>query len=450
MFDARSPCSCPDRGGELEPALADEGRSTPGDKDLGVAEWVVAPPATRGRRDGHAPVGARALRARSRRRAGASACSALYPVARRRGWAIPTSGSSSTRSPGLVGSAIERTQLAEEARRAQLRVETEQLRNALLSSVSHDLRTPLAVVTGRDEHAARRATARRTMRRAASCSQTAHEEALRLNRLVRNLLDMTRLEAGALKVQKELQPLEEVVGAALDRHGGPAARPRGARRTSRAICRSCRSTRRSSSRCSSTCSRTPTKYTPAGTPIDVARARARAARSRSRWPTAARASTRSDAERVFDKFYRVREGEGGGVGLGLTICRGIVSAHGGRIWVEERAGGGASFRFTLPLEKAAPSRLELPESAMRTNLRICGSSSTTRTGFGSVIGAPWPSRAPAARACAGLLVEREREAERRAAAVAVLGPDAPAVGLTMPRQMASPRPAPPPAPSRAR
>jgi two-component system sensor histidine kinase KdpD len=60
-----------------------------------------------------------------------------------------------------------------------------------------------------------------------------------------------------------------------------------------------------------------------------------------------------DLERVFDKFYRAHETEGGGVGLGLTICRGIISAHGGRIWVTERVGGGASFRFTLPLEAGA-------------------------------------------------------------------------------------------------
>jgi two-component system sensor histidine kinase KdpD len=62
---------------------------------------------------------------------------------------------------------------------------------------------------------------------------------------------------------------------------------------------------------------------------------------------------------VFDKFYRVREAEGGGVGLGLTICRGIVAAHGGRIWVEQREGGGAAFRFTLP-RGAAVQQSPLP------------------------------------------------------------------------------------------
>jgi two-component system sensor histidine kinase KdpD len=76
-----------------------------------------------------------------------------------------------------------------------------------------------------------------------------------------------------------------------------------------------------------------------------------------------------DAERVFDKFYRVREGEGGGAGLGLTICRGIVSAHGGRIWVEPRPGGGASFRFVLPLPSEAAVELP-PEPLAETPAEI--------------------------------------------------------------------------------
>ena len=77
----------------------------------------------------------------------------------------------------------------------------------------------------------------------------------------------------------------------------------------------------------------------------------------------------SNVERVFEKFYRAREGEGGGVGLGLTICRGIVSAHGGRIWVEDRPGGGAVFRFTLPIEKKTPSLRSLPAPHQESQAR---------------------------------------------------------------------------------
>ena len=177
---------------------------------------------------------------------------------------------------------------------------------------------------------------------------TAHEEALRLNRLVRNLLDMTRLEAGALKVQKDLQPLEEVVGSALGRvedrlrgHEVKTSIPAGlplvpfdAILIEQVLINLLENA---------------TKYAPPGTPIEVG-ARVRDGEVEVEVADRGPGIARQDVERVFDKFYRVREGEGGGVGLGLTICRGIVSAHGGRIWVDERSGGGAAFRFTLPLD----------------------------------------------------------------------------------------------------
>jgi two-component system, OmpR family, sensor histidine kinase KdpD len=260
---------------------------------------------------------------------------------------------------GLVGSALERTDLVEEARAATLRAETEQLRNALLSSVSHDLRTPLAVVTGAmsallGDRAPTDEAKRRTL------IMTAHEEALRLARLVRNLLDMTRLDAGALKVRKELQPLEEVVGAALYRlddrlRGRPVGTdipgdlplvPFDAILIEQVLINLIENA---------------IKHTPAGSPIDVA-ARALAGEVEIEVADRGPGVDRPNQERVFEKFYRVREGEGGGVGLGLTICRGIVSAHVGRIWVEERAHGGASFRFTLPLDHTAPAPPLAPEA----------------------------------------------------------------------------------------
>ncbi len=250
---------------------------------------------------------------------------------------------------GLIGSALERTALVEEARQATLRAETEQLRNALLSSVSHDLRTPLAVVTGATstllgDHAPTDEAKRRTL------IVTAHEEALRLNRLVRNLLDMTRLDAGALKVKKELQPLEEVVGAALyrldDRLRGRAVGtdipadlplvPFDAILIEQVFINLIENA---------------IKHTPAGSTIDVS-ACARQGEVEIEVGDRGSGVDAPNRERVFEKFYRGHEGEGGGVGLGLTICRGIVSAHVGRIWVEDRPGGGASFRFTLPLEDA--------------------------------------------------------------------------------------------------
>jgi two-component system sensor histidine kinase KdpD len=326
------------------------------DKDMGVAEWVWSHQRPAGHGTDTLPMSS-ALCVPLLGSRGRVGVMALYPSAESR-LDDPDERSLLHTIAGLIGSSLERTQLAEEARRASLRIETEQLRNALLSSVSHDLRTPLGVVTGATSALLEKDVPMdETMRR--ELLMTVHEEALRLNRLVRNLLDMTRLEAGAMKVQKDLQPLEEVVGSALDRMDD---RLRG---------------REVKTSIPSDLPLVPfdailieqvlinllenaTKYSPAGSPIDV-RAVARQNEVEVEVADRGRGVARSDAERVFDKFFRVREGEGGGVGLGLTICRGIVNAHGGRIWVSEGDGGGASFRFTLPRD---PSAAVLSQAAM--------------------------------------------------------------------------------------
>jgi two-component system sensor histidine kinase KdpD len=245
---------------------------------------------------------------------------------------------------------------AEKARHAGLMAQTEQVRNALLSSVSHDLRTPLAVITGATsamlaEQAPKDEASRRAL------LETAHREAQRLNRLVRNLLDMARLEAGGLQIRKEPQPLEEVIGAALhhleDRLRGreietsiPADLPLVAFDSvliEQVIVNVLENA---------------VKYTPAGSPIELS-AVFRDGEVMTEIADHGPGVAHGDSERVFEKFYRARQGEGGGVGLGLAICRGIVSAHGGRIWVTDRPEGGASFRFTLPLQPAA-ERLQRP------------------------------------------------------------------------------------------
>jgi two-component system sensor histidine kinase KdpD len=345
----------PGADGALEPVLSDDGML--GDQEMGVAEWTWSHQRPAGAGTDTLP-SSRALFVPlkgSRERVGVLAV-------------FPSSGSHLNDPDerqlletfaGLAGSALERTQLAEEARRAKLRAETEQLRNSLLSSVSHDLRTPLAVVTGATSALLQPGGMDEGARR--ELAATAHAEALRLNRLVRNLLDMTRLEAGALKVRKELQPLEEVIGAALnrmeDRLLGRDVRtdipsdlplvPLDAALIEQVLINLLENA---------------TKYSPAGTPIDVA---ARAGGDAVEIEIADRGPgvPAQDVNRIFEKFYRAREGEGGGVGLGLTICRGIVHAHGGRIWVENVPGGGASFRFTLPLERVTSGASEPPSLA---------------------------------------------------------------------------------------
>jgi two-component system sensor histidine kinase KdpD len=346
VFDVEIAILLPNAKNELEAVAADAATFTATDKDLDVAQWVWTHQKPAGAGTDTLPsTRATFLPLRgSRRRTGILA--------------IVASDASRLRDPddrqlldtfaGLLGSAVERFELADEARRAQLRMETEQLRNALLSSVSHDLRTPLAVVTGAtsallDPSAPKDEATRREL------LSTAHEESLRLSRLVRNLLDMTRLEAGALKVQKEMQPIEEVVGAALNRMED---RLRG-RDVTTAIPEDLPLVPIDSALIEQVLINlieNATKYTPPATAIEIAARRdgddALVVEVADRGPGVAP----EDRERVFDKFYRVREREGGGVGLGLTICRGIVEAHGGRIWVEPREGGGASFRFSLPLK----------------------------------------------------------------------------------------------------
>ncbi len=352
VFASKVAVLLPVEDGMLEPALADADTLAPGDKDLGVAEWAWLHQQPAGAGTDTLPM-ARALFVPLRGSRGRVGVLALYASPQSR-LEEPDERHLLNAFAGLVGSALERTQLVEEARRATLRAETEQLRNALLSSVSHDLRTPLAVVTGAttallDENGPRDETSRREL------LETARQEAERLNRLVGNLLDMTRLEAGALKVRKEPQPIEEVIGAALNRIED---RLRG-RQVHTSVPRELPLVALDPALIEQVLVNlleNATKYTPPESPIDVAvhsNEDEVVVEVGDRGPGIAP----ENAERVFDKFYRVREGEGGGVGLGLTICRGIVSAHGGRIWVEPRPGGGAVFRFTLPLEPGASRRV---------------------------------------------------------------------------------------------
>jgi two-component system sensor histidine kinase KdpD len=251
---------------------------------------------------------------------------------------------------------LERTRLAEEAQRAQLQVQTERLRNALLSSVSHDFRTPLGVIKGAVtaiiDQSATMSAARRSEH-----LQTISEEATRLNRLLRNLLSMTSLEAGTMRAQKEWQPLEDVVGVALNRldeqlghrvvkveiEPSAALAPFDASLIEQVLVNLVENAG---------------KHTPLDLPIRIGARRVgddvevEVADEGPGVPLDQR-------EAIFDKFHRVAPGTPG-MGLGLTICRGIVTAHGGRIWCDERPKGGAVFRFTLPAA-APPAMGALPE-----------------------------------------------------------------------------------------
>jgi two-component system sensor histidine kinase KdpD len=248
--------------------------------------------------------------------------------------------------------AVERGELAEEAARVRVQIETEQLRNTLLSSVSHDLRTPLAVMQGvasslvEDDADLQQATRK-------ELAQALLEETERLERLVTNLLDMMRLESGAVRVRKEWTSLEEVIGTALARTErrlkdrrvtarvpGDLLAPFDAVLIEQALVNMLENA---------------AKYTPAGTAIEVNAALYGdevVVEVADRGP----GIPSEEQQRIFDKFQRLSpEASRAGVGLGLAICRAIVVAHGGRIWIENRDGGGAAFKLSLPLEGAPPS-----------------------------------------------------------------------------------------------
>ena len=253
---------------------------------------------------------------------------------------------------GQAALALERSLLAEQTQREQLEIEAERLRTALLSSLSHDLRTPLAAITGAassllEEQSGLSAATRRDL------LQTILEEAERMTRLIANLLDMIRVESGALEVQKDWQPLEEVVGVALIRldvrlRDHPVQVrlppdlplvPLDAVLIEQVFVNLLENA---------------VKYTPAGTPIEISAAAEGGVvlvEVADRGP----GLPAGEEARVFDKFYRAPGTVAqSGIGLGLTICRGIITAHSGRIWAENRPGGGASFRFTLPLSGVPP------------------------------------------------------------------------------------------------
>jgi K+-sensing histidine kinase KdpD len=243
-----------------------------------------------------------------------------------------------------------REALAREAEAAALRAATEEMRSSLLSAVSHDLRTPLATITG----------AATTLREGAiepgqrdELLEMICEEAERLERLVRNLLDMTQLASGALEVRREWVSLEELVGSALGRLD--------ARLAGRPVRTDLPETLPLVSADAVLLEQlfvnlleNAAKYTPAGGPIEIA------ARAGERSVTIEIADRgpgipAGDEARIFEKFARGRHPRVPGAGLGLAICRGIVEAHGGTLTVRNRPGGGALFEVVLPRAGSAPA-----------------------------------------------------------------------------------------------
>jgi two-component system sensor histidine kinase KdpD len=243
--------------------------------------------------------------------------------------------------------AIERAELAEQARQAQLSQAAEELQRALLNSISHDLRTPLVSITGTLTDLEENGTDLDEATRR-SLIAMAREEAERLNRLVGNLLEMTRIEAGALRAAEEPCDIQEVISAALDRLG---SRLEGRPVTVEAPSVLAPMDFVLMIQVLSNLLDNALKYSPSGTPIEVEAHVFDGALEISVMDRGFGVPP-EDLGRIFDKFYRVHRPAGiSGTGLGLAICKGIVEAHRGRIWALNRPGGGTIFTVALPCEQ---------------------------------------------------------------------------------------------------
>ena len=240
--------------------------------------------------------------------------------------------------------------LADRARDAAVRAESEALRGTLLSSVSHDLRTPLAAITGAATTLRDQSVDEPTRR---ELVEAICDEAERMGRLVGNLLDMTRLASGEVAVRREWVPVDELVGAALarteallSRHRVRTEIPGGAALVSvdpvlleQLLVNLLENAAR---------------HTPPGTEVVVRAAGGPGGLDlevADRGPGIAP----GEEERVFERFHRGGRATGQGAGLGLAIARAIAEVHGGTLRVTARDGGGASFRLLLPGAGRSPT-----------------------------------------------------------------------------------------------
>ena len=257
-----------------------------------------------------------------------------------------------------IAQCLERMRLTKEAQAAHALAQTESLRNSLLNSIAHDFRTPLASIVAASSTLAL-GKDRLLEGQAQELAQSILEEGQRMAQLANNTLEMARLEAGNVRLQREWYPLDEIVGAAVTRlrsrlsgHPLRTRLPDGvpmAQVDAVMIVQVLENLMENA-----------LKYTPPGAPIEIGADEHPG--QAVFWVADDGPGIPAGEERaIFEKFYRGRNQENrGGVGLGLTISRIIVNAHGGEIFARNRDSGGAEFRFTIPCTESRP---ELTASA---------------------------------------------------------------------------------------
>jgi two-component system sensor histidine kinase KdpD len=264
----------------------------------------------------------------------------------------------------LIALSIERDQFVIQAQEAELQVQAEQLRNSLLSSVSHDLRTPLAAIAGAGSSLVANSLPECSRRELA---QSIVDESHRMNRLIDNLLDMTRLQAGGVVLNKQWHVLEEIIGSARSRlrqelvdhdisvsipADFPLVNVDGLLLEQVFV----------------NLLENAARYTPKGSRLEIT------AREQPGVVVICLADNgpglpHGTEKRVFEKFFRATSGvapdQRRGVGLGLTICQSIMEAHRGAIEARNRPEGGAEFTLTLPMREQPP-KVALEDSMAAT------------------------------------------------------------------------------------
>jgi two-component system sensor histidine kinase KdpD len=250
-----------------------------------------------------------------------------------------------------IGLAVERDRLHKEATEAEILRRTDQLRATLLNAVSHDLRTPLATIMA-SAGSLRQQDVQWTEEERQGFAQAIEEEADHLNHLVGNLLDLSRIEGGSLKPQMSWHDLGNLVNEVLDRLQ-PVTRGHQLRVNVPDDLPAVWLDPVEIGQVLYNLVENAAKYAPPGTEI-VVEARREAGAVRVQISDHGPGLPLAALPYLFDPFYRVIDGKPRpqGLGLGLAIVKGLVEAHAGRVWAENRAGAGARFTFTLPASDA--------------------------------------------------------------------------------------------------
>jgi two-component system sensor histidine kinase KdpD len=352
VFDAQAVMLLPDADGRIRhPAGASTNASLHG-ADLSVAQWVFD-------RGEPAGLGTETLPAAQAHylpltgSQGRIGVLALQPASLRRLF-IPEQQRLLETFASQIALALERARLGAAAHASELATESERLRNALLASISHDLWTPLASIVGASssllERGGQVTEADRT-----ELLRAINEEAQRMAGLIDNVLDMARIQAGAASLNLQWQPVEELVGATLKR----LERRLAAHRVAVHVPVDLPLVHVDGVLIGQVLANlldNAAKYAPAGTQISIS-ADADADQVRVSVADEGPGLPPGEEKRIFDKFHRAApEGAQSGVGLGLSIAKAILQAHGGAIEAENLPAGGAVFRFSLPLPAHRPAR----------------------------------------------------------------------------------------------